>query len=105
SAIGHEQDVPLLDLVADVRASTPTDAAKIVVPDVGDELRGLAHARDRMRRTICGLVDRDRHALDQIRSRPVLWAPTTLIDAERATVAEQRDRARRSVRDRLARAN
>jgi len=105
SAIGHEQDVPLLDLVADVRASTPTDAAKIVVPDVGDELRGLAHARDRMRRTIRGLVDRERHALDQIRSRPVLWAPTTLIDAERATVAEQRDRARRSVRDRLARAN
>ena len=37
TAIGHEQDVPLVDLVADLRASTPTDAAKRVVPDVGEE--------------------------------------------------------------------
>src|SRR3954465_982837 len=48
SAIGHEPDPPLLDLVADVRASTPTDAAKIVVPDVVDEQRRVAQARDRL---------------------------------------------------------
>ena len=47
SAIGHELDTPLLDLVADVRASTPTDAAKRVVPDVGEELQLIAGLRDR----------------------------------------------------------
>src|SRR5690349_764940 len=56
SAIGHEPDQPLLDLVADVRASTPTDAAKLVVPDVTEELRGVEHARDRVRAAIAGLV-------------------------------------------------
>ena len=50
SAIGHEPDSPLLDLVADVRASTPTDAAKLIVPDVATETTGVAHARDRLRR-------------------------------------------------------
>ena len=50
SAIGHEQDQPLLDLVADVRASTPTDAAKLVVPDVAEELRLVDAARHRLRR-------------------------------------------------------
>src|SRR4051812_30392624 len=49
SAIGHEPDSPLLDLVADVRASTPTDAAKLVVPDVAEELRLVESARQRMR--------------------------------------------------------
>src|SRR4051794_14438958 len=49
SAIGHEPDSPLLDLVADVRASTPTDAAKLVVPDVVEELRQVEHARIRVR--------------------------------------------------------
>ena len=52
SAIGHEPDTPLLDLVADVRASTPTDAAKLVVPDVAEELRRVAPARDRLRAAV-----------------------------------------------------
>ena len=52
TAIGHEQDVPLVDLVADMRASTPTDAAKRVVPDVSEELEHLTHVRSRGRRTI-----------------------------------------------------
>ena len=47
SAIGHEPDSPLLDLVADVRASTPTDAAKLVVPDVAEELARVDQLRDR----------------------------------------------------------
>src|ERR687890_603357 len=52
SAIGHEPDQPLLDLVADVRASTPTDAAKVVVPDVAEELRIVAVGRDRLRQVV-----------------------------------------------------
>lgn len=54
SAIGHEQDSPLLDLVADVRASTPTDAAKKVVPDVGEQLTLVHQLRDRGRRVLRG---------------------------------------------------
>lgn len=105
SAIGHEQDVPLLDLVADVRASTPTDAAKVVVPDVADEISGLAHARDRMRRVVHGYVDHEAHRIAQLRSRPVLSAPTTLIDAAELVISEHRDRARRSLGHRLDRAH
>jgi len=105
SAIGHEQDVPLLDLVADVRASTPTDAAKLVVPDVADEISGLAHARDRMRRVVHGYVDHEAHRIAQLRSRPVLSAPTTLIDAAELVISEHRDRARRSLGHRLDRAH
>lgn len=105
SAIGHEQDVPLLDLVADLRASTPTDAAKQVVPDVADELDGLSHARDRMRRVVRGFVDQQTHLVEQLRSRPVLAAPTSMIDAAEVVVTEHRDRARRSLGHRLDRAH
>ncbi|MEO6511931.1 MAG: exodeoxyribonuclease VII large subunit, partial [Nocardioides sp.] len=58
SAIGHEPDQPLLDLVADVRASTPTDAAKLVVPDVAEELRIVAVGRDRLRSAVAAYLDR-----------------------------------------------
>lgn len=104
SAIGHEQDAPLLDLVADVRASTPTDAAKLVVPDVAEELRGVEWARDRLRTLVRGTVEREQHALDALRSRPALADPRTLV-AERVTELEQlRDRARRTLGHRLDRA-
>ena len=105
SAIGHEQDVPLLDLVADLRASTPTDAAKRIVPDVAEETSGLNHARDRMRRVVRGLVDHETHRIDQLRSRPVMAAPSTLIDAAERVVVEHRDRSRRSLGHRLDRAH
>src|SRR6476620_6363201 len=72
SAIGHEPDSPLLDLVADVRASTPTDAAKLVVPDVVEELRGVRAARDRLRTTMTGWLQREQSGLDSLRSRPAL---------------------------------
>ena len=52
TAIGHEQDVPLVDLVADVRASTPTDAAKRVVPDVTEERERITQQRQRARRIL-----------------------------------------------------
>jgi exodeoxyribonuclease VII large subunit len=69
SAIGHEQDQPLLDLVADFRASTPTDAAKRVVPDVVEELRLIATYRDRIRRVVSHGIERDEDRLRSIRER------------------------------------
>ncbi len=59
SAIGHEPDSPLLDLVADLRASTPTDAAKKVVPDVGEEYERVRMLRDRARRCVGALLERE----------------------------------------------
>jgi exodeoxyribonuclease VII large subunit len=105
SAIGHEPDSPLLDLVADVRASTPTDAAKLVVPDVAEEERGVTWARDRVRAVLDQLVAREQAGLDALRSRPVLAEPTTLIGARSEEVAALRGRARRTVTHALDRAD
>lgn len=104
SAIGHEPDSPLLDLVADVRASTPTDAAKLVVPDVAEELRLVAVARDRMRSALGGWLSREQAGLDALRSRPALADPRSLLDARSDEVAQLRDRARRTLRHALDRA-
>jgi exodeoxyribonuclease VII large subunit len=104
SAIGHEPDNPILDLVADVRASTPTDAAKRVVPDVSEEGQRIQHLRERAWRQVRGLVDRELHGLEHLRSRPALAAPVALIDERRAAVLDLRHRARRHVEHRLDRA-
>jgi exodeoxyribonuclease VII large subunit len=104
SAIGHEPDTPLLDLVADVRASTPTDAAKLVVPDVAEERHRVAVARDRLRAAVGGWVEREQRALDQLRSRPALADPRWLVDARAEEVRDLRLRARRSLHHRLERA-
>lgn len=81
SAIGHEADRPLLDDVADLRASTPTDAAKRVVPDVGEELQGVRQARARMGSRLTHIVNVEIDRLGQIRSRPVLARPATMIES------------------------
>ncbi|WP_066040431.1 exodeoxyribonuclease VII large subunit [Herbiconiux solani] len=81
SAIGHEADSPLLDLVADLRASTPTDAAKRVVPDVTEELNRVDQARTRIRSRVSGLVSVEVDRLGQIRSRPALSTPGWIIDS------------------------
>jgi exodeoxyribonuclease VII large subunit len=104
SAIGHEVDTPLLDLVADVRASTPTDAAKLLVPDVGEQLAGLRAARDRLWQAVTGRLGREQHGLDGLRSRPALCAPRTLIDSRGLDVAAARQRGRQAVAARLDRA-
>jgi exodeoxyribonuclease VII large subunit len=104
SAIGHEPDTPLLDLVADVRASTPTDAAKLVVPDVAEELRRVVQARDRLRSTLAAWLAREQAGLDALRSRPVLADPRTLLDARAEEVDRLRERARRTLSHRLDRA-
>ncbi len=95
SAIGHETDAPLLDLVADVRASTPTDAAKRVVPDVAEELARIGALRDRGRRSIVARIEREQHALDALRMRPVLANPDQEVQRR---IREIRDLAQRSSR-------
>jgi len=104
SAIGHEQDTPLLDLVADVRASTPTDAAKKVVPDVGEQLTLIRQLRDRGRRTLSGWLDRELAWLASIRSRPSLADPVREIERRAEQVDQLRERARRSLGGSLDRA-
>ncbi|GGO17769.1 exodeoxyribonuclease VII large subunit [Microbispora bryophytorum] len=95
SAIGHEQDSPLLDLVADVRASTPTDAAKKVVPDVGEQLTLVHQLRDRGRRVLRGWVEREMSWLESVRSRPSLADPVRELDRRAEQVDALRERSRR----------
>ncbi len=104
SAIGHEPDSPLLDLVADVRASTPTDAAKLVVPDVREELARVDHLRQRGRQLLAAWVTRELHALDTIRARPVLADPGRGLAERVHEVDALRERARRTVHHQLDRA-
>ncbi len=105
SAIGHEQDVPLLDLVADVRAATPTDAAKRAVPDVNEQIAIVAALRDRARRCIAGRLDRETSWLDGIRSRPVLADPVREVERRAQQIEELASRSRRCLSAMLARAN
>ena len=97
SAIGHEPDAPLSDLVADLRAATPTDAAKRVVPDVVEERRRIAEARSRTARALHAWVDREQHQLGALRSRPVMANPYGLVDSRAEVVAEALRAARRDV--------
>lgn len=101
SAIGHEPDAPLLDLVADVRAATPTDAAKRVVPDVEAELAAIAALRRRSAHALRNWVRREAHIVDGLRARPVLARPHTLVDAEAARVGDLRRALRRDIRRRV----
>ncbi|WP_431895758.1 exodeoxyribonuclease VII large subunit [Nonomuraea sp. bgisy101] len=104
SAIGHEQDSPLLDLVADVRASTPTDAAKKVVPDVGEQLTLIRQLRDRGRRVMGGWLDREMAWLTSVRSRPSLADPVRELERRAEQVDALRERARRVMGGSLDRA-
>lgn len=81
SAIGHEADRPLLDEVADLRASTPTDAAKRVVPDVAEELNNVRQARARIGSRMTGVIATEIDRLEQLRSRPVLASSDWLVDS------------------------
>lgn len=94
SAIGHEQDVPLLDLVADVRASTPTDAARRAVPDVAEQLDLIGQLRGRARRSVAGRLDREGSWLAAITSRPVLASPGREIDRREEQVQGLAERGR-----------
>src|SRR3984885_2036035 len=97
SAIGHEQDTPLVDYVADLRASPPTDAAKRIVPDVAEQLALVTQLRDRARRSMRGWLDRELASLDAIRSRPAIADPVLEIERQ----AEQADALARRARQSL----
>jgi exodeoxyribonuclease VII large subunit len=100
SAIGHEVDSPLLDLVADARASTPTDAARLVVPDAAEELARVHRVRDRARRCLGDRVRSEARTLAALRSRPALGDPRRWIDGLVRHVEDLRSRAALSVRRR-----
>ncbi|MCW4355067.1 exodeoxyribonuclease VII large subunit [Hoyosella sp. YIM 151337] len=97
SAIGHEPDNPLCDYVADVRAATPTDAAKRAVPDVVAELALLRELRSRSVAALRTWVTREEHAVTQLRSRPVLAAPIRSLEERGADVERCRTQVRREV--------
>ncbi len=105
SAIGHEQDAPLLDYVADLRASTPTDAAKRVVPDVGEQLALVTQLRDRARRHLSGWLDRETAWLQAITSRPVLADPVREVERQAERVDALLQRTRMSLDASLTRAS
>ncbi|CAB4598902.1 unannotated protein [freshwater metagenome] len=96
SAIGHEKDSPLLDLVADYRASTPTDAAKRVVPDIAEEVANINKMRDRAYRALAARVDYESNFIAQLRSRPVMKDPGAFITILSEELADLRQRSRRS---------
>jgi exodeoxyribonuclease VII large subunit len=96
SAVGHEPDNPLCDLVADFRAATPTDAAKRIVPDMAAERAMLDDLCRRGARALRNWVSREERLVHQLRSRPVLSAPLQMLTARseeiyRAVAAVRRD--------------
>ena len=96
SAIGHEKDSPLLDLVADYRASTPTDAAKRVVPDIAQEISDIEKIRDRMYRRLVSTIDYELNQIAQLRNRPVMKDPSVMVTSRRDEIKGWRDRSIRS---------
>jgi len=92
SAIGHEVDTPILDLVADLRASTPTDAAKRIVPDAQEELQQIGRVRRRLMVALAGFVSTQTATLGQLTQRPVLTNPLSRFDvyAEQVTALRHR---------------
>lgn len=99
SAIGHETDSPLLDLVADRRASTPTDAAKCIVPDVGEERARLLQARTRIRGAVTHLLRREGDGLAALRTRPALARPQVMLQERADHVARLRGASARALDD------
>ena len=96
SAIGHEKDSPLLDLVADYRASTPTDAAKRVVPDIAEEISHIQKLRDRAYRALSARVEYESNFIAQLRSRPVMKDPGAFLTILSDELSDLRQRALRS---------
>lgn len=101
SAIGHESDTPILDLVADVRASTPTDAAKRVVPDAAAEADQVGSALARVRQAVVGRVALEERRLAELRSRPVLRDPAAVLTGHAERLQHARDRLTRAMDSRL----
>lgn len=103
SAIGHEADTPLIDYAADLRASTPTDAGKRVVPDVREERELFASARYQLERTLEQFISAERKGLAQLRSRPALAQPESGLLARAEDLEALRSRAQLAAQQGLLR--
>ena len=101
SAIGHEKDSPLLDLVADYRASTPTDAAKRVVPDIEQEIADINKIRDRIYRRLVSTIDYELNQIAQLRNRPVMKDPSVMVKVRVDELIALRDRSNRGFKSLL----
>ena len=101
SAIGHEKDSPLLDLVADYRASTPTDAAKRVVPDIEQEIADINKIRDRIYRRLVSTIDFELNQIAQLRNRPVMKDPSVMVKVRVEELNALRDRSNRGFKSLL----
>ena len=101
SAIGHEKDSPLLDLVADYRASTPTDAAKRVVPDIEQEIADINKIRDRIYRRLVSTIDYELNQIAQLRNRPVMKDPRVMVKVRVDELNALRDRSNRGFKSLL----
>ncbi len=101
SAIGHETDTPILDLVADLRASTPTDAAKRVVPDAAAEAANVAAAIGRVRQAVSTRVVSEQRRLEELRSRPVLLDPSASLTGHFERLDASRERLVRAINGRV----
>ena len=104
SAIGHEQDTPLLDLVADVRASTPTDAAKLVVPDFQEEVGKIKNLRERSDRKINDLVILEMTKIVNLIQRPVMKDPLIMVTSRQEIISGFISRSFMSMNSKLLRA-
>ncbi len=103
SAIGHEADHPLLDDVADLRASTPTDAAKRIVPDVAEERARVQQVREQLNRRVRGLIERETERLHQLRTRPVLANPAGMVTVRNEDITRLQSRSGGAMNTALAR--
>ena len=105
SAIGHDVDMPLLDHVADLRASTPTDAGKSIVPDLALESSSLREARVRLSQGLRGRFAAERRHLNALVSRPALADPSSLVADRRDDLDRMTNRSAYALRQRLSRAH
>jgi exodeoxyribonuclease VII large subunit len=95
SAVGHEQDTPLCDLAADVRASTPTMAGKLVVPELSQLSGRLDRAREALGRGVVRTLERDAQRLGRTAER-LRAAPRLALERERRRVESAHERLRRA---------
>jgi exodeoxyribonuclease VII large subunit len=103
SAVGHEQDTPLCDLAADVRASTPTAAGKLVVPDLHELIERLGRSRSAMQRSVRRSLERERQRLVLAQTH-LDRAPALMLERKRASLEHAHGRLRAlSPRSTLAR--